>query len=339
MSHVRMLEYFGGCPQIVVPDNPKAAVTSAHLYEPDLNPTYLEFARYHELAVIPARSGRPKDKAVVESAVQVVERWILAKLRHRTFFSLTELNDAIHGLLEEFNDKPFQKRPGSRRSLFEELDRPALRPLPATRYVFALWKRVRPHVDYHVTIEKHHYSVPHQLAGKQLDARLTAATIELFHQGKRIASHARSSRPAGHTTIREHMPLSHQAQAGMSREKLLAWAERIGPATTTFIVGVIASRAHEQQAFRSCLGVLRLGKKHGDERLEAACERAVKLGSYTFKSVDAILKNRLDERPLESSEPASLPKARHENVRGGDYYAAANSERNEKSNENRSATC
>lgn len=325
MSHTRMLAFFGGCPQVVVPDNLKAGVTSPHLYEPDLNPTYLEFARHYGLAVIPARAGKPKDKSVVESAVQVAERWILARLRNRTFFSLQELNDAIHELLVAFNAKAFQKRPGSRASVFAELDEPALRPLPRERYVFARWVKVRPHVDYHVTIEKHHYSVPHQLAKSQLDARVTAATIEVFHQGKRVASHARSSRKGGHTTVREHMPIAHQAQAGMSKEKLLGWAEKIGPATSEFVAGVISDRAHEQQAFRSCLGVLRLGKKYGNERLEAACARAVRLGSYAFKSVDAILKNNLDQQPLITPEAAALPKEPHANVRGADFFVAPTS--------------
>ena len=330
MSHVRMLEFFSGCPEIVVPDNLKAGVRSPHLYEPEINPTYLEFARHYDLAVIPARSRKPKDKAIVESAVQVVERWILARLRHRTFFSLAELNDAIWELLVEFNARPFQKRPGSRRSLFEELDRPVLKPLPRDRYVYALWKTVRPHVDYHVTLDGHHYSVPHQLAKKRLDARLTAVTVEIFHKGTRVASHPRSPRKGGHTTVREHMPPAHQEQVGTTRESLLAWADRIGPSTASFVDGVIASRAHPQQAFRSCLGVLRLGKRYGEDRLEAACARAVQLGSFSFKSIDAILKNRLDERPLEAQQPALLPKTSHENVRGGSYYAAKPAVRDEK---------
>lgn len=275
------------------------------------------------LAVIPARASKPKDKAVVESAVQVAERWILARLRNRTFFSLQELNDAIHELLHEFNAKAFQKRPGSRASMFAELDQPALRPLPAERYVFARWAKVRPHMDYHVSVDKHHYSVPHQLAKQELDARITAATIEVFYQNKRVASHARSSRKGGHTTVKEHMPPAHQAQAGMTKEKLLAQAAKIGPATSAFMAGVIKERAHEQQAFRSCLGVLRLGKKHGNERLEAACARAVRLGSYAFKSVDAILKNNLDQQPLPEPEPSNTPKAAHVNVRGADYYASS----------------
>ena len=330
MSHVRMLSFFGGCPQVLVPDNLKAGVRSPHLYEPEINPTYLEFARHYDLAVIPARSRKPKDKAVVESAVQVVERWILARLRNRSFFSLAELNDAIGPLLREFNGRSFQKRPGSRRSLFVELDRPALRPLPRDRYVYALWKKVRPHVDYHVTLDGHHYSVPHQLAKKSLDARLTAATVEIFHKSTRIASHHRSPRKGGHSTVREHMPPAHQEQAGTTRESLLAWADRMGPSTASFVEGVIAARAHPQQAYRSCLGVLRLGKKYGEDRLDAACRRAVMLGSFSFKSVDAILKNNLDQQPLDTPEPTLLPKTPHVNVRGGSYYAIKPTTQDEK---------
>ena len=337
MSHVRMLSFFGGCPAVIVPDNLKAAVSSPHRYEPELNPTYAEFARHYALAVIPARSGRPKDKAVVESAVQVVERWILARLRQRTFFSLEEANDAIAGLLSEFNARSFQKRPGSRRSLFEEIDRPALRPLPRERYVYALWKRVRPHVDYHVTLDEHHYSVPHQLAKRQLDARLTAATIEVFHKGARVASHARSSRRGGFTTVREHMPIAHQRYAGTSRETLLAQAERIGPQALAFTNGVLDTRAHPQHAFKSLLGTLRLGKTYGNDRPEAACARAVTLGSFTFKSIEAILRHGLDQQPLHAPSPAALPKVAHANVRGGAYYAPRNAERDE--DDTRSPTC
>ncbi len=320
-SHVRMLNFFSGCPEIIVPDNVKSGVRSPHLYEPDINPTYLEFARHYGLTIIPARKRKPKDKAVVESAVQVVERWILARLRNRTFHSLTELNDAIWELLVAFNTRPFQKRSGSRRSMFEELDQPALKPLPSVRYVYALRAKVRPHVDYHVTIDKHHYSVPHQLVGKQLDARVTSVTVEVFHKGKRVASHARSPWKGGHSTIREHMPPAHQVQAGTTRESLLAWADQIGPSTTAFVDGVITSRAHPQQAFRSCLGVLRLAKTYGEDRQTSACHRAVTLRSFSFKSVDAILKNHLDQQPLDTRPPASLPKVQHENVRGGKYYA------------------
>jgi transposase len=320
-SHVRMLEYYGGCPLVVVPDNTKVAVSSPHRYEPELNPSYSEFARHYGLAVIPTRCRRPQDKAVVESAVQVAERWIFARLRDRTFFSLVEANDAIWALLPGFNERAFQKRPGSRRSHFLELDQPALRPLPSERYVFASWKKVRPHLDYHITIDQHHYSVPHPLVGEQLDARITSSTIELYHRSKRVASHARSHRKGGFTTVREHMPPAHQAQLGMTSEQLLKRAERVGPHAKALLHGIIRSRAHPEQAYRSCLGVLRLGKTHGNERLEAASCRAVKLGSYAFKSIEAILKHGLDQQPLDAPQPDPLPKRRHQNTRGGAYYA------------------
>ena len=320
MSHVRMLAFFGGCPQIIVPDNLKAAVKKAHRFEPELNPTYAEFAAHYGVAVIPARVRKPQDKSVVESAVQVVSRWILAKLRNQEFFSLFDLNDAIWELLAELNGKPFQKRPGSRLSVFEELDRPALTPLPAERFVLAEWKKVRPHVDYHVQVDKNYYSIPYQFNGAQLDVRLTGSTIEVFHEGKRVASHARSHRKGLYTTVKEHMPQAHQAHAGMTVEKLLAWAASIGPFTRAFIEGVIDSRAHPQQAFRSCLGTLNLTRKgYSRQRLEAACQRAVSLGSYALKSVEAILKNNLDEQPLEV-EQAELPRISHENIRGSSFF-------------------
>lgn len=333
-SHVRALTWFGGVPEIVTSDNLKAGVTKPHLYEPDINPAYLEFARHYALSVIPARSARPRDNAKAESGVQVVERWILARLRGRTFFTLAELNDAITALLDDLNAKPFQKRPGSRRSLFEELDRPALRPLPRERYVFADWKRVRAHIDYHVTIDAHHYSVPHHLAKEVLDARITSATIEIMHRGKRVASHARSHRKGAHTTVREHMPPSHRAHAGMTGEQLLAWALRVGPSASAFVDAVIAARAHPQQAYRSCMGVLRLGKSYGDHRLEAACNRAVTLGAFSFKSIEAILKNGLDQQPLDTPSASSTLKRHHENIRGGSYYASVTTPRTDDESRN-----
>lgn len=322
-----------------MPDNLKAGVVSAHRYEPEINPSYLEFARHYGLAVVPARARSPKDKAVVESAVQVVGRWVLARLRHRTFFNLTDANDAIRALIVELNERPFQKRAGSRRSYFTELDRPALRPLPAARYAFASWKRVRAHVDYHVTIDDHHYSVPHQLVGKELDARLTPSTIEVFFRSKRVASHARSARKGAHTTVREHMPPAHQEHAGTSEASLRVWAARVGPGAVQFTDALFAARAHPHQAIRSCLGVLRLGKRYGDDRLDAACARALALGSVTFTSVDAILKRRLDEQPLAPRPEAPLPKAPHENVRGGAYFASAPRPRDETAAQAGGAAC
>jgi len=321
-SHVRALSFFGGCPEVIVPDNLKSGVKDPHLYEPELNPTYLDFARHYGLAVIPARKGHPKDKAKVETGVKTVGNWILARLRKRTFFSLSELNDAIWELLTEYNQRPFQKRPGSRHSLFEELDKPALTPLPGERYEFALWSRVRPHVDYHVSIDGHHYSVPYQLVKHELDARVTTTTVEVFHKNRRVASHVRSHQKGLHTTVREHMPEAHRQYADWTPARLLAWAEKVGPETKRFTLEVMEARPHPQQAFRSCLGVLRLGKSHGDERLEAACGRALAIGSLSYKSVAAILKNGLDQQPLELPQAASLPRIHHQNIRGGDYYAS-----------------
>jgi transposase len=321
-SHVRMLSFFGGCPEIIVPDNLKSGVKDPHLYEPELNPTYLEFARHYGLAVIPARKGHPKDKAKVESGVRTVGNWILARLRNRTFFSLAEANDSIHALLLEYNDRAFQKRPGSRRSLFEELDKPALSPLPAVRYEFAEWHKVRPHIDYHVRIEQHHYSVPYQVRKRELDARVTATTVEVFHKNLRVASHPRSHRKGAHTTVREHMPEAHRQYAEWTPERLLGWAEKIGPNTRQLIEGVMEARAHPQQAFRSCLGILRLAKTHADARLEAACRRALALGSLSYRSIEAILKNGLDQQPLEFPQPDAMPRIEHQNIRGGNYYAS-----------------
>ena len=325
-AQVRALEYFGGCPAIVVPDNTKTGVKHPHLYEPDLNRSYLDFADHYGLAVIPARVSRPKDKAKVEHGVLTAERWILARLRHRTFFSLRELNEAIFELLERYNDTPFQKLSGSRRSLFLELEQPALRPLPKERYVFASWKKVRVHVDYHVEVDRHYYSVPYQLVGKQLDARATNATVELFHQGRRIASHVRSHRSGHHTTVNDHMPKSHRHYANWTPERLIKWASQAGGATAKAVEVVMASRPHPQQGFRSCLGVMRLGKSYGENRLEAACQRALALGSVSYKSIESILKNGLDQEPLpkdDVGEAADELAIAHGNIRGADYYASS----------------
>ncbi len=208
-SHVRAFTFFGGVTKIIVPDNLKSGVTKAHRYEPDLNPSYLDLANHYSTAIMPARVRRPQDKGKAESGVQVVERWILAALRNRTFFSLTELNRAIAELLERLNERPFKKLPGCRREAFEMLDKPALHPLPPHHYEFAQWKKVRVHIDYHVEIDGHYYSVPHQLVKKQLDVRFTATTVECFHKGERVASHVRSTFKGRHTTAAEHMPKSH----------------------------------------------------------------------------------------------------------------------------------
>jgi transposase len=318
-SHQRALEFIGGVPEIIVPDNLKSGVTRAHLYDPDINPTYQEFASHHGVAVIPARVRRPKDKAKAEVGVQIVERWILAALRNRMFFSLAELNRAIRKLLERLNTRPFRKLPGCRQTLFTSLDQPALKPLPATAYTYAEWKKVRVHIDYHVEIKGHYYSVPYQLIKKQLDARITAHTVECFYHNKRIASHVRSHRKGGHTTLREHMPKSHQQYGDWSPDRFIRWAEKMGPATVQTITAVLSSRQHSQQGYRSCLGILRLSQSYGEDRLEAACGRALLLGTCRYKSIESILKHGLDSKPIPEQQDLNLPED-HDNIRGPSYY-------------------
>ncbi|HEY5658083.1 MAG TPA: IS21 family transposase [Myxococcota bacterium] len=320
-SHVRALAFFGGAAEILVPDNLRAAVTSPHLYEPELNPTYQDLASHYAMAIVPARVRKPRDKAKAEVGVQLVERWILAVLRNRLFFSLGELNAEIARLLERLNTRPFRKLPGSRREAFESLDRPALQPLPLEPYEFAQWKKVRVHVDYHVELERHYYSVPHVLIGKQLLVRYTARTVECLHHGERVASHARSFIPGRHTTVAEHMPERHRHAERWSPARFRSWALKSGPGTAALIERVLASRRHPEQSYRTCLGILRLGKSYGDARLEAACRYALTLGSHSLRSVESILKHRLDEQPqlIAAQHELALP-TEHDNLRGADYF-------------------
>jgi transposase len=318
-SHQRTFHFLGGVPELVVPDNLRSGVSKAHRYEPDTNPTYQDMASHYGVAVLPARVRKPRDKAKVEGGVLVVERWILAALRHRQFFSLRELNAAISELLVTLNNRPFRKLPGCRREHFEQLDRPALQPLPGESYVYAEWKKARVHIDYHVAVDGHYYSVPHVLIKREVDVRMTHNTIECFHRGERVASHQRSKLKGRHTTVAAHMPESHRQAGEWSPERLLKWAAKTGPAAEKLIQVVMASRKHPQQAYRSCLGILRLGNAYGEARLEAACRRALVLGSCRYKSIESILKHRLDEQPLEDQQELSLPET-HDNIRGPAYY-------------------
>ncbi len=318
-SHVRAFNYLGSLPAIIVPDNLKSGVHLAHRYEPELNRTYEEMGQHYGVAIIPTRSAKPRDKAKVESGVLVVERWILARLRDRQFFSLVELNTAIAELLEVLNNRPFKKLPGTRKSLFESLDRPAMQPLPATPYQYAEWQKVRVNIDYHVAIDKHYYSVPYQLVKQQLEARITTNTVELLHKGKRVASHRRAYQPGRHTTVNAHMPKAHREYAEWTPERLVRWARETGPATAKLVATILGSRPHPQHGFRACLGIMRLGKHYSTPRLEAASRRALVIGSCSYKSVESILKNGLDRKPL---PPITLdtPAIEHHNLRGADYY-------------------
>jgi transposase len=318
-SHQRSFTFFGGLPELVVPDNLLSGVTKAHRYEPDLNPTYLEMATHYGVAIVPARVRKPKDKAKAEVGVQIVERWILAALRNHTFFSLTELNQTIQQLVLKLNQRPFKKLPGSRDELFQSLDKPALKALPLTPYVYAEWKLVRVHIDYHVDIEGHYYSVPYRLVKQQLDARITENTIEVFKKGERVASHLRSCLKGGHTTLDAHRPEAHRHYGDWSPERFISWAEKIGSATGQVITVALQERRHPEQGYRSCLGILRLAKAYSDARLEAACTRALLLGTCRYKSIESILKHGLDSKPVVVEEESALPQ-QHENVRGSAYY-------------------
>lgn len=320
-SHVRALRFFGGVPEVLVPDNLKSGVRKACYYEPDINPTYHDLARHYNTVILPARVREPRDKAKVETGVQIVERWILAKLRNHTFFSLEELNTEIRKLLNELNSKSFQKLPGSRKSMFEAIDRPALKPLPVENYSFAEWKKATVNIDYHLEINGHYYSVPYQLVKKKVDVRVCSATVECFYKNKRIAAHKRSYQKGRHTTIREHMPNRHQKYLEWSPERFLRWAKKIGPQAVVLTEHILASRAYPQQAYRSLLGILRLGKSYSDERLEAACGRAIVIGATSYRSVESILKNGLENKPLQEKEPS--PPVRHQNIRGSQYYQNA----------------
>ena len=318
-AHVRAFEFIGGVTEVVVPDNLKSAVACGCRYDPDLNPTYREFARHYQVAIVPARVARPRDKAKVEAGVLLVERWILARLRHRCFFSLTELNNAIRALLVELNNRAFKKLPGSRASQFAAIDQPALRGLPTVAYQYAEWSKARVHIDYHLEVARGYYSVPYALIGRELTVRLTERTVELFHHGERVASHARLRAQTRYSTQAEHMPIAHREFAQWTPDRLIRWAQSIGVVTAAFIERILVARRHPQQGFRAALGILRLAKHYGEARLEAACTRALAIGATNYRSVESILKNRLDENPLPEAASATLPLF-HDNIRGPDYY-------------------
>lgn len=320
-GHIHAFEYFHGVTQIVVPDNPRTGVVKPCLYDPVLNRSYRDMAEYYDTAIIPARVRKPKDKAKVENGVLIAQRWILAALRNHTFFSLPQANEAIRKKLVEWNLRKFQKMDTNRRELFEKLDRPALKPLPAKRYEYASWFSPRVNVDYHVEVDKHYYSVPYALIHQKVEVRQNASTVEVFFKGQRVASHCRSSIAHGHTTLPEHMPEAHRKHLEWTPERILKWAEKTGPNTVLLVQRVIESKRHPQQGFRACLGILRLGDKYGQDRLEEACLRALVAQAITYRSVESILKNNLDRRP--PVEPPACPPAdpiQHENLRGPQYY-------------------
>jgi transposase len=318
-SHVRAFSYFGGVPEAVIPDNLKSGVSKTCRYEPDINPTYHDLARHYQTVILPARPRKPRDKPKVEVGVQIVERWILARLRKHTFFSLVDLNREIRSLLGQLNARLFKKLPGSRQSRYLEIDKPALKPLPGSPYELAYWKKATVHLDYHIEVEGHYYSVPYTLVKKQLDIRYTKTTVECFYRHQRVASHRRDDRRGCHSTIKEHMPVNHRRYLEWSPERFKRWAAKIGPSTFMVAAKLLANRPHPQQAYRSLLGILRLGKSYGDHRLESACARALQIGALSYRSIESILKNGLDQKPLPQTENIRQP-LNHDNIRGAEYY-------------------
>lgn len=318
-GHVHAYSYFSGVPELVVPDNLKSAVFKADRYEPALNRTYQEMAAHYDCAILPTRPRKPKDKPKVEVGVQIVERWIIAVLRHRVFFSFHELNEVIAQLVERLNTKPFQKLEGSRKSLFEATDRPALRPLPQTPYEYAQWKLCGVHIDYHIEVHRGFYSVPYTLVGQQVHARITSGTVEIFFKGKRVASHARVFAPGEVRTEMLHRPKSHQKHLDWTPARLISWGESIGPNTAILVERIMQKRKHPEQGYRSCLGLLSLSKQVPVERLEAAALRALTINSPSYHSVKSILQKGLDKTEITTAaDERALPT--HGNIRGAEYY-------------------
>jgi transposase len=317
---MKALEFYGGCPQLLIPDNTKTGVTRACLYEPDLNPTYQEFAAHYRVAVMPTRPRKPRDKAKVESAVQVVQRWIVMRLRHRRFLSVAESNEAIGELLTHLNNRPFRKRPEeSRASLFAKLDRPALQPLPGERYDLSQWSKARVNIDYHVAFDHNWYSVPYTLTGETVELRSTPATVEIFHRGQRVASHLRGRERNRSITQNEHRPKSHQAHLEWTPSRMVHWAGTAGPHTAQLVQRILADKPHPEMGYRACLGIIRLAGKYSVARMESAAERALLTGAISYKSVKSILKNGLDAQPS-PLPPAARPSPEHENLRGPEYF-------------------
>ena len=317
-SHIHAVEFFGGVPRIAVPDNLKSGVNRACRYEPDLNRSYLEMATHYNMAVVPARPRKPRDKAKVEAGVQVVQRWIVAVLRHHRFFSLQEANQAIRELREKLNQRSFKKREGCRASLFAKLDRPALQSLPAQRYEFAQWATVRVNIDYHVEFERHYYSVPYTFTGQQMEIRATSTTVEILRRGQRVAAHRRSREAYKTSTHNDHRPKSHLRYLEWTPSRMMDWAHSVGPHTARLFECILESKPHPEMGYRSCLGILRLAKRYSNARVEAAAQRALITGACSYQSIKSILACGLDSQPLEISEPRAP--LEHDNIRNAAYF-------------------
>lgn len=317
MAHVNAFEFFGGVPNLLVPDNLRSAVTKADRYEPTLNENYLKLARHYHTAVMPARPYKPKDKAKAENAVLIVERWILMRIRHQVFYTLASLNLELKRLLVELNQRAFRQLPGTRQSQFEQLDKPALNPLPSHRYEYVDHHHAKVGIDYHVLYKKHAYSVPHRYTGERIDIEASSRFIRIYFKGSCIAQHPRSAVEWGFTTIPAHMPVSHQKQL-WSPQRLLDWGNNIGAATRAVVAHQLDSKPHPEQAYRACLGLLNLARKYTDERLEKACQSALLLERPSRMTVKNLLENKREDlslEPVQESEPLN-----HDNIRGAGYY-------------------
>ena len=318
--HVRAFAYSGAVPHALVPDNLKSGVTKPCLYEPELNRSYAELACHYNTAVLPARIKRPRDKAKAEAGVLVAQRWILAVLRHRIFFTLAEMSAAIGELREILNTRPLQKLKKSRRELFEAQDRPAALRLPDRPYQYAKWEKARVNFDYTIEVDHHIYSVPFRFLREKLDVRLTVTTLEVFQSGERIAAHVRSYKQGGQTILDEHRPPEHRKFLEWTPERISAWAAKTGPFTAKVAERIMATRRHPEQGFRACRGIIGLGEKYGAERVEAASRRAMKFSACSYKYIRSILVAGLD-RVADAQDEAQQPSLpMHENVRGGGYY-------------------
>lgn len=317
-STAKALAWYGGVTQLIIPDNPRALIADPNRYEPRANDTVLDFARHYNTSFLPARPRHPRDKPKAESAVQVVERWIMARLRHQQFANVQEVNAAILPLLTWLNERPFQKLPGSRASTFAQIDAPALLPLPTQRYELAHFKTVAVNIDYHINLEKHYYSVPHALVGQVLEARITSTTIELLYRGQRVASHARNSRAGESTTVAEHMPAAHRAHMEWTPQRLIDWGSTIGLATAEFITRLMQEQRHPEHGYRACLGLLALAKEYSGPRLEKSCALALQLGACQYRHVRSILANKRDQTTPATSADWVSPD--HAHIRGPGYY-------------------
>ncbi len=319
-SHERAFAYFGCAPRVLVPDNLKSGVSKACKYEPDLNPTYSDMAEHYGCAVLPARPRKPRDKATVENGVLIAQRWILAVLRHRTFYSLAELNAAIRECLGRLNTRPLRRAKKSRRELFEVIDRPHALPLSQRPYEYAEWYKAKVHLDYHVEVDHHYYSVPYQLLHEKLDIRLTATMVEALHKGERVAAHVRSHVKGGYTTLPEHMPPSHRYYAEWNPARFIQWAGKTGESTARLVETILATRPYPEQGYRSCLGIINLTRDYEPVRVEAAASRALKFKTCSYRSMKAILSAGLDRHPDSGNRPGLPGLLPHQNIRGQEYY-------------------